>query len=543
MAIVKSPWTTNPIPVDGLLPAAEWAGAGTLPIPAGYLMVRNDANFLYVALDLIDDLGNDPSPYDYFWFVVDVDNNGAITPHRDLLFGPWPGNPSRLGKWPLIGPNTTEPAPNNQVIASTTRAGFGPSSHSSTPHRIWEIKFSLSELGVDLVPSGPPPSVKFGLRVVSWTPAFTFDFPSNPTSSFAGFHTILLATAPASGYPAGTAGVVIGGVGLIPATKIGADGYATIEDTYAIKPDEAAFGGTLSFLANSVTLQSLIAAGATHYKVLRRFGVDAAALAAATFAPIRCSWSNYRWTGTTYVLEPFGPDAEDKYRIVNPTVTDYSIKDLLLSWSTGTEPDLLHQFQVQFFNDAGAVVASPVQSLTVRVDNNLPEVALLDVTHNGASVTACALVTLTGPEDGLRFMIRAFDAEGDLSDYALTAEYGDNGKMTIASDGYSSHRSRSHVWQGVTSLTVPADPWAPPQQCAYLFRLTATARVTDGYNFPVGSSSTFRTITLLVPGSPRPIAARPSTAAASLPFGFAANDKLISAGTTPARLGADSLKG
>lgn len=550
---VRSSWTSAPIPINGLLPAAEWAGAGTLAIPGGFLMARNDASFLYVALDLTADKGNDVGTHDYFWFVVDVDTNGAITPNRDLLFSPWPGNPNRLGMWRMLAANTTAPASTGQVIASTTRVGFGPSPHSATPHRIWEIKLALSELSVDLVPSGPPPVVKFGLRMVSSNPGFTFDVPANPLSAFNNFLTIILATVPAPVYPPGTAGLVIGGVGHIPTTKIGADGYATITSPppYAVLPDEAAFGSTMHFLGNRVTLQSLWDAGARKYRVLRRFATTAAGLATATFAPIRRNWSNFRWTGTTHVLEPFGPDASDMYPLVSPAL-DYSIKDLLFEWQSANEPDVLHQFKVEFFNASGGSVPSPlpVQLLTLKLDNNPPDVAILDITHNGNSVPACALETMANSSDGIQFTFRAFDAEGDLYSYSLTAEFGNNETATIASDSYASHRNPTHFWQGVASLTVPPPPppavpagrWVPPKTCAYLFRVSATARVTNGYQFPISGISAFRTVTLIVPG-PKVLSKVAAQAVDVLPFGFAAKAGLISQGGEPAKLGDDTLKG
>lgn len=60
MANVRSKWTNNAVTPGAMLPAAEWADAAVLPIPAGFMMVKNDADNLYVILDMVGDNGNDP---------------------------------------------------------------------------------------------------------------------------------------------------------------------------------------------------------------------------------------------------------------------------------------------------------------------------------------------------------------------------------------------------------------------------------------------------------------------------------------------------
>jgi len=48
---------------------------------------------------------------------------------------------------------------------------------------------------------------------------------------------------------------------------------------------------------------------------------------------MRKTWVNYRWTGATYVLDSFGPGADDTYPLMDPAL-DYSTKDLLFQWDT-----------------------------------------------------------------------------------------------------------------------------------------------------------------------------------------------------------------
>lgn len=182
MAALKSTWTKKMIPHDGRVIAADWAGAGILPVNGGMLMAKNDGLNLYVALDVTGVAGHDPLTNDYYWFIVDMQENRAITPNRDALFSPWLGNPNRFGWWLMAGPNATFPA-----------AGFS--------RRTWTIRLDLSDLGIAFDPAGPPTVVRFGLRPVSVTPAFTEEGPADLIGDLADFGQIIMATTPAADFP------------------------------------------------------------------------------------------------------------------------------------------------------------------------------------------------------------------------------------------------------------------------------------------------------------------------------------------------------
>jgi hypothetical protein len=111
----RSVWTTTPlITPQGFSPAA-WANAGVMPIPEGFMMVQNDANFLYVMLDLVNDKGNDPGVGDYFWLTFDVDGNAAITANVDLNYGIYPFWPINIGKQYCLGQGGGLPSPTIQL--------------------------------------------------------------------------------------------------------------------------------------------------------------------------------------------------------------------------------------------------------------------------------------------------------------------------------------------------------------------------------------------------------------------------------------------
>lgn len=493
MATVRSTWATAPVTLDGILTPAHWAGAGVMPIPAGFMLVKNDNNFLYVALDLVGDRGADPGVGDYFWFSVDNDGNGAITPMVDVNYGIYPSLPIRIGRQYYLRPSAwtgIQPTPSPAVA----RHGFGPSAHSATPHRIWEMRLPLNEIGIADLGSTPDPAVHFGLRVASSNPAFTFDFPAGFYTNFLNLHTILLARTAA--LPPGAGGPVIGSVGLIPATPpqiVG--GYATTAPSYYLHVDEAAFGGVLNIIGNRTAMQNLWALGARKYRIFYRAGGGA-------FAPLLQSWRNYRWDGTEYALESFAWDGNNMYPLLSPT-EDYSIDDLLIQWNT-TGAVGIHELRAEFYRDdpAHTPVAAPPQTLQLMIDNNLPLVDIIQMLHDGAAVSACDMVTMTGPADGVQAKITVNDLEGHLHSLALTAHWGHGEAETVYSDSYPAHRNPAHQWSGVTAQVVPAGEWVPHRTCAHQFRLSATARVTNGYTYIGYVEDTYH-VTLIKPAGGR----------------------------------------
>lgn len=528
MALVRSEWADRRITISGAVTAREWVGAGHMRIPAGILMVKNDAEFLYLALDMVGDRGRDPGTGDYFWLTFDIDGNRSITPRRDVNYGVPPNQPNDLRRQYYLGPGSWTGLLNEES-ETAGRAGFGASPNSRTPHRVWEMRLSLEDLGVDLAAAVAPPVLRFGLRVSSTNPPFTFDFPADFYRNFSDLHEIVLARSASARYPAGTAGAVIGGVGLVPASQI-ADGYATTDPSYYLYVDEAAFGGLLNLIGNRSTMQSLWASGARKYAIQHRAGTSGA------FAPLAASWTNYRWDGTRYVLEHFGPDGDTRYPLTDPSA-DYSIDDLLIQWqSVGAAPGL-HQFQAEFFTAANAPVPTPAQTLTLMIDNNQPRADLVDILHDGRPVPACAIERMTRDTDGVQLRITAFDAEGHLRLYRVRAHWGDGQSRTIASDDYAHHRHPSHRWQGVADILVPAGEWAPPTTCAYQFLVEAYPRVTNGYRW-IGYSTDTRHVTLIKPGSPVPFAGRFSDAVV---LGMAGRDKAPKTAREPEKLGEETF--
>ncbi|HJW38091.1 MAG TPA: hypothetical protein VJ420_05710 [Candidatus Udaeobacter sp.] len=515
MATVTSKWAVTAPALTGTFSPGEWTVSGVLPMPGGFIHVKNDASFLYLAIDITNDTGQSPGVGDYFWLSFDVDRSGSITPHFDVNYGIYPSLPIKIAKQYYLGPGTWTGILGG-FTPSKAQHGFAASPHSGTPHRIWEMRIALSELGIVALGAMTLPYVRFGLRVASTTPSFVTDFPPSFFTNFASLHTIYLATGPDPVYPPGTAGPVIGGVGLIPFTTI-TGGRATTAPGYYPPVTDAAFGSVLNFIYNRPTIQSLWAAGARRYAIVHRFG------SSGSFTALRRTWSNYRWNGTTYVLDPFGPDASDTYELKDPTF-DYSTKDLLFQLNTTggsgdpAIPTGIHEFQVQFHKAGGGAVASPPQTLQLYVDNALPELQIYEIRYMGATVAPCSIVDIAETADPVQVHFRAFDPEGDLLTFALYAYYG--GPFTPAINllpaGMGAYPGGN--WQGVADqwINCPVTPDKfPPVSCAYQFRLWCTPRVTNGYNY-IGYNEVTSHVTFRRPGVP------PFAVAKQLvvPFGF-----------------------
>ncbi len=493
MSTIHSSWAETPIQLTDSLNDAVWQNAGQMMIPGGFLLAKNDGEFLYAAIDLTQDPGNDPPDGDYFWFTFDTNRNGVINPMVDINYGVHYGNPDDLGKQYYLGPGMWTGITSETI--SGCKQTFESSPNLPTAHRVWKLRFKLSDIHVSLHPSLPfrwwHPFTKFGIRVNSDTPSFTYDTPNDFFENFSRLHTMYFSRKPS--ISSTLLGPVMGSVGLIPTTQIDTtSGRATTASGYYVFVENAAFGGTLNIIGNRTQLQALTAAGAVKYKVNHRQGTS------GSFNPLISNWYNYEWTGSTYTLVSFSPDSSDNYSMPNPFV-DYSIDDLLIQFDSNTLSKGIHQFQVVFYDAFDAVVAAPAQTLTLFIDNNAPQASINSIQHDGAEVNVCSIVYLDSDTDGLVFNITASDPDGNVESYALDAGWGNNQSETIVSDSYSPI-TMGNSWNGVTNLVTPSSGvWVPEETCAYGFTLTAWARTTNGYSAYIYYNQVSKYITLIFP--------------------------------------------
>jgi hypothetical protein len=457
-------------------------------------LIKNDARYLYVGFDITASLVSSVTDNDWFYFSVDTDQNGQLTPNRDVMFGIVRGHIDRLTKSLPLGGYTWTGA--QDVPGSQLHSVFGPSVGSRTPHRTWEMRIPFDQLGVDL--SASLPSVIFNFGVSSSAPVFETD-SSAGIGDFSSSNTVFLSAHPGQAWPPGTAGVVIGGVGLVPAgSQISADGYATTAASYYLPVRDAAFGGTLNLIGNHATVRSLWAQGARLYRILHSDPRSSA------FEPMRQAWTNYHWVGNDFVLENFGPDANHRYSLADPD-KGYSIMDLLFQWPSLGAAQGLHRFQAAFFDMAGNAIDSPPQTLALQIDNFQPAVAIDSLSYANSEIHSCDIVELARAGDSVSVTYTVSDTLGHLAGYTVSAQYGDNQSVNITGDSYGAHASPPHSWTGVDHAS---HGFSPPRTCAYRFTVSATPNVTTGYTMVVGTQ-TSRFVTIKVPASvrfiPKPI--------------------------------------
>jgi hypothetical protein len=481
----KSQWAQTPIDLNNPLNNGDWNDAGTLKFTRGFVLVKNDAKFLYLALDLTEDKGNDSGTNDYFWLSFDVNRDRAITSNKDVNYGLYPGQPNKLGKQFYLGPGSwTGLTPDPSL--SAVRQEFGTSSNSSVSHRIWKFKIDLKEINVALSWPLSTPYTYFGFRVKSSNPAFTTDFPGNFYKDFSKLRQLILSRKPV--IPPADLGPLVGSVGLIPTTKINGSGRATTDAGYFVFVQNAAFGGTLNLIGNRTKIKQLWDSEIRKYKVeITPPGGSAQKLIS--------NWSNYRWNGTTYVLESFAPTALGFYELVNPE-SDYSIDDLLIQFPTSALLPGLYQIKVTFYKKSlTGYDANATQTLGLYIDNHLPAINIDSLKHGANEVSACAIETIGPAPDGLKFKITGHDPEGNLRQVSFAATYGSGLSTGIYSETYDLSKGN---WQGFIGKSIPeTGNWRPPQSCAYSFIITAWARTTNGYDY-IGYNSTHRNLTLLL---------------------------------------------
>jgi hypothetical protein len=489
---LTSKWSETPIDPTISIMDSAWNDAGEIPFSKGFVFAKNDANFLYMALDVVADTGNDLGTNDYYWLSFDVDENKAISSNKDINYAPFPGFPNKLGIQKYLGPGMWTGIVESPV--SKCREEFGPSPKSATPHRIWKFKIALTEIDANLNPILGLPFTYFGFRINSTNPSFSTDVPVGFIKSFADLTKLFFARKPV--IDPSLLGAIIGTVGLIPTTPSvlnAATGRATTTAGYYVEVHNAAFGGTLNFIGNRVNLTSLYGSGARKYRILH------ALPGSGTFLPLISAWTNYLKSGMSYIPVGFSADANKEYPLVDPAL-EYSIDDLLIQFNTLGLDAGIHRFKVEFFQaDGVTVVPSAAQVLSLYIDNNLPIVDINSIKHGAVEVTACAIEKIGAGTDGITFNVTANDPEGNLRAWSLSATYGDNQSVNIYSQAYETAVPPGNNWAGVLNFAVPTTPanWRPPVQCAYSFIVQAYARTTNGYSY-IGSSNYHRNLTLLV---------------------------------------------
>ena len=194
-AQVTSGAVATPPAIDGAVAsAAEWAGAGVVPMTHGTVHFLNDAATLYVLFDVTGDTIADSGPAfpaDMYLVMVDVDRDGVGDEGLDVAIGPCPNFASLIGRYTLISASGCGYGATCGTSSGEAARSFGPSPASITNHRIWEVAIPLSEIAAQ---AGE--ELRLQLALFSTNPPFADITPPTPCDA-PNFLTLALAGASA----------------------------------------------------------------------------------------------------------------------------------------------------------------------------------------------------------------------------------------------------------------------------------------------------------------------------------------------------------
>jgi hypothetical protein len=178
------------------------------------------------------------------------------------------------------------------------------------------------------------------------------------------------------------AGPLLMGIGFIPFDKVLGTGLATTDAGYFYAVTNVPFGGTLPLMLN---FQRAANDGAAYYRVW----IDNVLRSD--------SWSDYRWSGTQYVLQTIGPvnvGGNPNFYPVHPIAELFLWMNPSLGMLTDSTnlSNGLHQIKIDFCNAAGAVIESSTP-LTIMVNNQRCSGSLAAPNINGVGAdTVCGLL-------------------------------------------------------------------------------------------------------------------------------------------------------
>jgi len=479
-------WANVRPTIDGVFHAGEWSGSITTPLAQGEMRTKNNRQFLYVLLDFVGDTHDDPVPTtpaafggDYFTLAVDVDQNHAVTPNVDFIYSGCQDG-SEFKKAFYLAVNTWTGCQPTSAL-SLGAYGFGPTSASAVPHRYYEFRLSLAELGINTATwttmAGEAAKVRMHVSMVSMNPHKVsrqpqpLQFPDLSNSFY------LIDLTASSGFPAGSTGPTFAGVGLVPVTFIDALGNANIHIANYYSATDAPFGGNLHVFGNWTRMRTTY--HARSYRVWFRKG-------AGPWTQLLQTWTNFFFDPGSgdWIPTSFGPDGEGKYPVPGPGTIWY-LPNLLIGWQSGQVPDDVYRLKLELFDAADNLLPPPPSNLlTLNVVNTAPVPTINEVTYEGTPVPACAIIRQGADPAGFNFKVSVNDARGALNTFALTAIHGNNLSETIYQDNYAGHVDASgpEKWNGVTNLVVPVgSKWRAPETCAYSFILSASSRSQNGY--------------------------------------------------------------
>jgi len=280
-------------------------------------------------------------------------------------------------------------------------------------------------------------------------------------------------------------GFIFTSVGRIPTSAIGNtfDGLAEFGSFH-----DAPFGGTLWLYGGFGHVDSSI----TEYSIHIGEWDGSTPPEAGDFIAVDDPLSKARWDfiGGSYVpgRVPVGPETVGGIPFYDRTVNGGGViwghENVMVKLDTSGF-DGTYDIQLRAYDATRTQVPLIDNTLTLTIDNSEPVADLLSISRSdGTPIPECAIIRLADETENLRFRFNASHPGGHLHSYKLDALVGrDRHAGVLASDQYlGGHDSPGPIWNGVTGELLTTRPAADWEQCAYQFRLTATARTTNGFS-------------------------------------------------------------
>jgi hypothetical protein len=297
------------------------------------------------------------------------------------------------------------------------------------------------------------------------------------------------------------AGPILLGIGFVPADDTHLPGgYAdtSMDPSYFFQVKNAPFGGTLPLMINHKHARKI---GAQYYKVfIQSLG--------GSPVEIHQPFSDYLWSVPLNRFELVTTVPADGYYPVRLHGAIWYNFWLGLLLDTTGQPNGLNTISIKLFSGQNPATeigldTDPGRQATLMIDNTVPTARIEQIFHDGAPVSACAIVN--SGSHTLTFQVTAA-APQHLRGWSLTAYWGDNQSEAIAADDYS-NQLPSPIWTGIHSVVVPPPgptPWdafvsGDPTSihCAHTFFLYAWDRVINGWGYIHGAAGYHQSVTLM----------------------------------------------